>query len=393
MKKSVFIILTEYRTNLFAIETFFEKFGLIAQTEDKTAIDGKVEYIKQCMIEMGIDESKPEKEQKFSSEEVMLFAKKILKTPKLSHQNFEILSNSSFLILNNYFEYLLSDLITYYYQKFKESLYGKDFKISLEELNEFENIEELNSSLILKEVETMMIEFSFHKLLEHFRDVLSIDLEDQIINWKKIEEFRERRHLIVHNSSVVNKKYIMRTNNPYNLKIGEIIDIPSDYFNDAYLEFYLAGLVLSYNCWSKWDKKNIDEALSDLLNESFENLKLSKFELTKRLTDYSNKIEARNDEQEDLLLRVKFNRCIALKKLDNQTELKKDLKKIKVSTSLPVFKLAHAILSDKEELIIKSVKQTKALKDIDKEKYIEWPIYSFIRENKKLNEKVLKLIK
>ncbi|GAB3333220.1 hypothetical protein GCM10027429_13540 [Marivirga atlantica] len=390
---TVSIITNGFKNNLFAIDFYFEKFGSLAQSEDQSAVEDKNQYFKQCMDELGIDKTKPKEEQNFSSEDVLIFAKKILKAPKLSHQNFEILSRSSFLMLNNYFEYLLADLLTYYYQKFKESLNEKNFKITLKELNEFENIQEATTSLILKEVESMMIDFSFHKLLEHFENELGIELENQIINWDKIEEFRERRHLIVHNSSVVNKKYIVRTNNPYNLKQGDKVNISIEYFNEAFKEFYLAGLLLCYNCWGKWDKENADQALKDMLNESFDNLKLEKYELVKRITDYTNKIDARNEEQENVLLRAKFNRCIALKKLNNQTDLKKDLKKIKVGTALPLFQLGHAILSEKEDSILPLFKQTKALEDVDLDKYNEWPLYSFVREKEDLNEQVLNILK
>ncbi|MGV3504660.1 MAG: hypothetical protein ACO1O1_13215 [Adhaeribacter sp.] len=393
MKKTVEEILNEFKNNQFSIISYFERFGVLAQTQDLTAAKDRINYIMQCLKDSGIDTSIPKEEQNISQDELFAFADKVIKTPKLSEQNYEILSRSSFLMLNNYFEYLLTDLLTYYYNKFKESLNDKDFKLSLKELSEYETIEDATKSLILKEVESMVIELTFPKLLDHFKSKLNVSLEEDIINWEKIEEFRERRHLIVHNSSIVNKKYLIRTKNPYNLKLGDKIDISHDYFKLVYEEFYLAGLILSYNCWGNWDKENADSAISDILMETFEKTKEGKFDFTRRLTDYAHKISPRNDIQEDCLLRVKFNRCIALKRLGHKKELAGMLKSIKVVTALPLFQLAHSILSEKEDNIIDLVNKTKALDDIDHERYEEWPIYSFVRENEKLNSEILEILK
>jgi len=393
MDKTVKNILSEYKLNLFAINSYFERFGDLAQKEDLTAAKDKGEFISKSIKELGFDLSLPPEEQAIPPEQLYEFIDIIYKIPKLSQQNYEILSRGSFLMLNNYFEYLLTDLLTYFYDKFKETLNEKDFKVSLKELNEYETIEDAIKSLILKEVEAMVIELTFPKLLEHFKDKLKVSLESDIIDWPKIEEFRERRHIIVHNSSIVNKKYLVRSKNPYNLKLGDKVEISTDYFNAAFEEFYLAGLLLSYDCWGNWDKVKIDDAIADIVEETFEKLKGNKFDFVKRLTDYTIKINPRSERQEDLLLRLKFNRCIALKKLDKNKELKTMLEAIKVGTALPIFKLAHCILSDDEDEIIALVKKSKILNDIDHEKYNEWPIYSFLREKEPINSDVLAMLK
>ena len=291
-------------------------------------------------------------------------------------------------MLNNYFEYLLSDLLSYHYNKFQKSLNEKKFNLALKEINEFESIEEFTKALITKEVESMMVELSFDELIEHFHNTLEIDNEKEIINWDKIRECRERRHLIVHNSSIVNHKYLSRTKNPFNLKVGDLIHIDKEYFSNSCKEFFLAGLLLSYNAWGKWDKDDATKAIREMMVDSFELLKQNEFQLVSRITDYTQKIEGRNEEQEDFLLRTKFNRLISLKKLGNETALSKELKKIKIGTASPIFKLAHAILSENHKNIIELVKQSKAMDELDTVRYNEWPIYEFVRTNSEINKKI-----
>lgn len=405
-------ILYSFKDNLSAVELYFDRFGEIAVEEDEGASKKSAEFMEKCFEDIGIDIKSIEEEENNNEEsaknsentngekinitekDLKKLFRSFTKHPKISEKNFEILSSSSFLILNNYFEYLLADLLTYYYFKFKNSLNSKELKVSLKDLGEYESIEELEKYLIFKEVESMLVELTFDGLLSHFKDNLSINLIEEIINWEVIKECRERRHVIVHNASIVNKKYLSRTKNPDKLKIGDKINVTKDYFKQAISEFRLAGLLLCFNCWGNWDKDNTNEAIGQLMLDSFEYLSIKDYSSCLRITKYAEKISARNEEQEDLLLRIKFNQCIALKHLQNKQELDNLLKTIKVGTAAPIFKLAHAILSNKkQETIIELIEQTQALGDIDEDIYSEWPLFEFLRVQEKLNIKILKKLK
>jgi len=391
VKQSVETILNGFKKNLYGIEYYYDKFGSLAQGVDLDEVKKSGEYLELCFKEIGFDPKKPKTEQadqKIPKEKLIELFSKLKKQPKISAKNYEILSRSSFLMLNNYFEYLLSDLLSYHYNKFQKSLNEKKFNLALKEINEYETVEEFTKALITKEVESMMVEMTFDELLEHFHSTLEIDNEKEILNWDLIRECRERRHLIVHNSSIVNKKYILRTKNPYNLKIGDTVHVEKDYFSIACKEFYLAGHLLAYNSWGKWDKEEATKAVYHIMVDSFELLKQKDYNLVSRFTTYSQKIEARDEDQEDYLLRTKVNRLIALKKLSDNTVLSKEIKKIKAGTASPIFKLAFAILSDKHDNILELVKQAKAIDELDLAKYKEWPIYDFIRDINEINTEI-----
>lgn len=395
-KKSVGHIYHNYKSNISAIKLYFEKFGSLAQDEDDTALKKRKEFIYDALDEAGIDlddiDEEDEEEAKIPTENVQTFVNKLSEQPHISAKNYSILSRSSFLMLNNYFEYLIADLITYYYNNFKESLNNKEFNITLKELNEHETINDVTHSLILKEVESMLVDLPFHKVLEHFVEDLDVSLEEDIVEWGKIEEYRERRHLIVHNSSLVNKKYLARTSNPDNYEIGDKVSINEEYFNDASKEFFLAGLLLSLNCWGKWDKQKTDEAIALIVQETFDQLNEEQYDLTSRLTKYAKQIEPRNEDQEDSLLRIRLNRCIALKKIGEKEKLQKELNKLNVGTSSPIFKLAYAILNDDHDSIIDFVKKANSLDEIDLQKYDKWPIYDFLRDEDQIDTQIREVL-
>ncbi len=393
---SVESIFNSFNRNIYGSELFFLKFSDLAVSEDKEEVNRTKEYIDECFKEIGLDPNSKSEEskKKFSKEEVERLLNKLNKVPRITQKNYEILANSSFLMLNNYFEYLMADLLSYYYNKFDGTISSNEMVTTLNHVNEFESIEEFKKDLIHREVESMLIEKTFSELLDHFEKFLEVELCKDILDWKTIEEFRERRHLIVHNSAKVNKKYITRTKNPFKLKKGDSVNITPEYFKSALHEYKLAGYLLILSCWGKWDKDKASEAIETLLVESFEALKNDEPKFALRLTMYLKYIQPKTDEQEDLILRILFNKCIALKILDKQTELSKELKKIKIGTASPIFKLAHAVLSGSNlESILDLIKQTHALEQIDLEKYSDWPIYSSLRSDPKKNEEVTKLLK
>ncbi len=387
-----------YFENLNSVKLYFNKFGNLASGEDESIKEKSKEFFDQSLAEIKEEmesvKNKDKGDDTITKEEVEIFLKKFVrkfrKQPKISPRNYEILSRSSFLMLNNYFEYLIADLLSYYYNKFKNSLNEKEFKFTLKELNEYDTIEEATKDLIVKEVESLIIDKSFNELLEHFKDKLSISLEKDLIKWDEIIEVRERRHLIVHNSSIVNKKYISRTKNPYNYQIGDVVHIDKDYFLKSWLQFKLAGQLLIFNCWGNWDKDNIDNAVYQIMIQTFEDLNSKNYDLVCKTCKYSEQIEPKNEDQEDCILRIKVNNAISLKKQNKDSELKKVLKKIKVGTATPIFKIAHNILSDKHDDLGELFTQAIVVDKLNIDSYLEWPIFDFVREKDEINKVLIK---
>ena len=385
--ENVQAIFSSYNENLNSVKLYFSKFGNLASGEDESIKENSDAFFQKLLEDIEKNKKKvinPEtqaEEEIIDSEHFSKVMRRFNKRPKMSPRNYEILSRSSFLMLNNYFEYLLTDLLSYYYNKYKNSLDEKEFKITLKELNEFETIEEATKNLILKEVESILVEKTFNELLIHFEKQLSISLENNLIRWDKIIEIRERRHLIVHNSSIVNKKYITRTGNPYGLELGETIHIQKDYFENSWNELKIAGQLLLFNCWGNWDKDNIDNAISHIMLQTFEDLKLKNNDSVRRICEYSNQIIAKNEDQEDYLFRIKVNHAIALKKTNNQKELNKVINTIKIGTATPIFKIAYKILNDDHSGLTDLFKKAIVLEELNKDFYLEWPIFDFIRKD------------
>jgi len=401
----------QFIRNIESVEAFFETFAIIALEEDKSIIESRKKHLENAILktfgQKGLDDflkefekgkkestveekqsNSEEKKENLPVEKLEDFLYEITKTPKLQDKNFEILANGAFLILNNHFEYLFADLLTFHFTSNKEVLEEKNISISLNELKNYSNVEEAYNDILFREVEKTLLDLSFDEIKNYFTK-LNISLSENLIDWKLINEIRERRHLIVHNNSIVNKKYLSRTENPFKFEIGNQLEVKTDYLRNSIAEIKLAGIILIMNCWGKWSKDNVTEAIGELMDLTFELLKSNRNELALKICEYIDiNIKPRNDDEEGYILRAKINNCIALKRLKKKEILTNKLKGIRTSSMSPIFKIAKHLLKNEHKETIPLIKQAIIVDDLLFDNFLEWPLFEDIRDDEKFGDLV-----
>ena len=409
------LIYEQFVLNIQSIQLFFKKFSILALEEDKSILLSKQAYMENALkkafgqkgfekIMTKINEEK-EKEEEIKDDSFSSISEDINKSdssdftksnlfdlmyemenaPKLQTKNYEILASSTFLILNNYFEFLFADLLTFHFTNNRNLIGEKNINISLNDLKNYSNIEEAYDDFLFKEVEKLLLEMTFEEIKNYFKK-LDVSLSEDFINWDIINEIRERRHLIVHNNSIVNKKYIAKSNNPYNLNIGDIANIDAGYLNKSIVEIQIAGILLIMNCWGKWEKKYATNAITEILTLTFELLQQKRNKTALRICEYVEKnIKPSNDDEENCIIRIKFNHCIALKRIDEKKVLEKKLNELRVGSMSPIFKIAKHILSDEHKIAISLFKHSIVVDDLKIDDYLEWPVFEEIRTDNDLN--------
>lgn len=397
-EKKVKQIFHSFLGNIRSVEIFFDRLSPIAETEDKAIEQERNDYFDKCFKEVFGEDFEISKEGKKASEKKVTiseenlnkFVSKVSKAPNIPAKNYTTLARGAFIMLNNYFEYLFSDLLTYHFKKNTSAIENKKVNISLDELKKYSSIDEAYDDFLYKEVETLLLDLNFEELKSYFQDKLDVSLEEHIVDWSLINEIRERRHIIVHNNSLVNKKYISRSGNPFNLKTDEEINIDVQYFKTALNEMKIAGSLLSLNCWGSWDKEDATDAIAHIMNQSFSELKEENFRTAIKLAAYCEKnIKPRNDEEDDYCYRIKFNHCIALKRLSLNDELSKKLKAIKPGTLSPIFKIAHYVLSSKYEEVITLIPKAVVADEFSLDKYLDWPLFEEMRQKEEFHKKAI----
>lgn len=390
-------LFNSFQSNLESLRSFVDTLSPVAFERDSNQAEEAIKIIKEAFTQVGIEipeEGKIDKHEiKLDKEQFVFFAKQLRKLPKISVGHSRILYQSSFVLLVGYFEYLFADLLKFYYKYYPGNISDKPIQVIINELKSYDSIEEAIDYVISKEVEIMLFDLSFNELIEFFNKNLKINLEEALLNWNLISETRERRHIIVHNNAIINKKYLTKSKIDFlpdkeNLKIGEKINVQKDYFDIAFNEIYSAGHLLIFNCWRQWLKSDVSSAYSEIMNTTFECLKQDLNHVACCISLYSTNIEAKSDKELDYLLRARFNYLIALKQLGKSEELDKQLTQIKVSTLSPIFRMAYFALKDEKEKLLETIPHCKLVDDMKIEWIHEWPLFKHIRQDKEFLQQV-----
>lgn len=422
-EKSINSVYDQFVNNISGLEAFFKTFAIKAIEQDKSIVEDRKTHFEKAILksfgpemldevmERNKDDSEElenedeseemiqEEDEKlddenhegntFSKEQIENFLYELSKSPKRLDKNYEILTNGTFIMLNNYFEYLFADLLTFHFTSNKQILEERNTSISLNELKNYTTIEEAYNDILFREVEKILLDMSFEEIKNYFKK-LDISLSEKLIDWSVINEIRERRHIIVHNNSRVNQKYISRTEGMYDFKVGDIVDVNPDYLWSSINEIKLAGVVLIMNCWGKWSTDTSTEAIGELMELSYELLKSKQSESVVKLCCYIDQsIKARNDDEENYILRAKINHCIALKRLGLMDNLTSKLKGIRTGALSPIFKIAKHLLKNEHKEIIPLVGQAILVDDLLIDDYLAWPLFEDIREDEEYNKLVL----
>ncbi|UOR06713.1 hypothetical protein MUN82_06340 [Hymenobacter aerilatus] len=392
-------IYESFSDNIKSIDLFFDRLSPAAETEDEAANSDFINFIEETVEEIieDIQNDPAEAESKLKNltpenrKNAVNGVLDHLKTLSLlSTTNLDILARGSFIMLNNYFEYIFSDLLTYFYLRNSSIIDNRKMSISIGELKKYSSIDDAYEDIIYKEVESTLLDLNFEELKNYFKDKLKIDLEEDIINWDFINETRERRHIIVHNNSVINNKYLSRSKNIFNLELNKIITIDKEYFKNALSELRLAGTLLIINFWGKLDKDKATDAIKELMDLSFNFLKTKDYQSVINICKYTSKrIKPNDDEQEELVIRIKYNHCLALMRSNQQKELDEIMKYMKTGALSPIFKIAHCVLKNNLDDAVKLIPKAIHADDLTLDDYDDWPLFDEIRLNEELNQQAL----
>lgn len=309
---------------------------------------------------------------------------KSLKGPlRLSSSKNKLLYNGAFILLISYFDYLFSDILHIYYKLYPQILSKEEQSIKLEELKSCSDLEEAIDLIIAREIEKFAYR-SFNEKFNYLEEKLQLDCFRSLINWNLILEGVEKRHLIVHNNSKINKKYIRIINSIYKdkekkeLKISKEIIINNDFFSKVLDELLLSGIIIIQNAWRKLFKGEIEKANSMLVDKIYDFLVEEKWYLAEKLCRYGIECDTNNSLVKTVLL---INYCQTLKWQNKTTLLKDKLKGIDTSMLDMSFIVAIDALKSDEESFYKHLKEAIILKKISKNDIFEWPLFREFRMN------------
>lgn len=383
-----------FTTNLSGLRIFVSNLAPIVKKHDDILRERTAKILEKMFKILGVSKGKLKNRKKIAVEPTKEQFTQIIQAlkglPRLTPHNVELLYKSSFVMLIGYFDFLISDLIHCFYQMYPESLTGKELSITLSELNLCNDLSEAVDYVVNREVDKVVYD-NLESQKRYFARYLKIDTKESIIHWNKINEAVERRHIIVHNNSIINRRYLKNIDHSIipekrkELEEGKKITINENYFMAVFAEIFIAGIILIQCCWRKWKKDNINHADLQLNESIYDALSEGKWTVAERLGLFSKECEVYNKRNR---LYLDINYCQALKWQNKKGELEKELKKFDVSGLSPMYILALSVLKSDKTNFYKNIKKAIITDKLTKTYFMEWPLFKEFRRDPDYKKKV-----
>jgi hypothetical protein len=251
----------------------------------------------------------------------------------INEQRTSLLLTSAFILLVSYFDFLLSDLIHWYYHKYPEAL-GDKALLTFGELRECSSIDEAIDCLVSKKVESVSFK-SFTDQISFFKNELKVPLQEDMTIWPPIQEIILRRNILVHNDGIVNSRYIkgitaLHAQSPIQ---GTRLSVDPEYFSHSFAHLLVGGTIFTQICWRKWfpDQLSLaDSKLSDLIDKL---LSLKDYDTAYRLAIFSKQITTANEDNRHLF---DIYYCLVLKRRGKDQDFNSEITKLeKANLNLP----------------------------------------------------------
>jgi hypothetical protein len=378
-----------FTRNTESLEAFVNNVAPIAEKHDKATRKKMEKFTKGIYKIFGLPKGKIDQGKRkqvvegVTEEQANQIIQLTADLPRLTVPQAELLYRSSFVMLVSYFDFLLSDLIHYFYRKYPESLSGKELPLTLSELKLLGGVDEALDFVINKEAESVLYD-SLEKQKLHLKNTLKIDTKDSIINWNRLIEVVERRHIIVHNDCKINRRYLAKVDpsqipeKTKDLKEGTRVRITERYFRSVFEEICVSGLVLLQCCWRKWEKDDTANADNRLVLDIYDTLVKENWTCAERLGLFSKECKV-TDQACRLVLDVNY--CQSLKWQGKTNELEEELKKFDISALSPKFALALYALRSDRDTFYRNVENAITVDKMSEKDFMEWPLFRELRKD------------
>jgi hypothetical protein len=406
--------------NLGALRIFNEQIGILADEHDKNQLEGQMKAVKECLeialgdrallpllgrlsldqLESVLHEAQTKEHEEAAdklraafqsfrqdTERQASFLGKLLSFvwEPMPMQG-ELLRRGAITILISYFEGLLADIIKEFYKRYPEALPEEVQALKLRDIRHLKSLDEVKDYIISREIDSVL-----RKSLEDQLEYLS---KRPKINLKPLERYKEqlieidqRRNLLVHNDSVVNRVYIERTPpelvQAYGITEGSRVPITQQYLSEAIDCVYVAGTILLQQSYRKWDKEDLEWADFHLHLAAYDSLLEGKYELTTKLADFAKELKFSGERYKRLMA---VNHAIALKELDRLQEMQSVIGALDWSACSIEFKISFHVLKDETDRVFELMPKAIASEELKRKDLEEWPLFKRLRTTERFQE-------
>ena len=288
------------------------------------------------------------------------------------------------------YDAFLGNVIKAIYATMPEKLNECNRDIPINEILQFESIEEAKERVIEKEAESV-IRSSHSEQLDWFKKRLGTSFKE-FDSYNKFIEITERRNLFVHTNGVVSRQYlnICRENkvkDSSKIKVGDTLSVTPEYIQNCYNVLFEVGVKLGIVVWRKL-KKGDEEADCYLNTICYNLLKQERYELAKIMLNFATET-LKNIATDEIRRMLIINKALAYYLAGDKQTCNSIISKEDWSACAVKFQLAIAVLKEDYKLAASKMETEKS--DIDKIAYREWPLFKNFRNSEEFKSEYQKL--
>ena len=258
------------------------------------------------------------------------------------------------------------------------------------DLFKVENIDELKTEIIDKEVESILRESHIEQLEILERKISSVTsnnftLTTNLPVLKHFVEITERRNLYVHTNGHVSRQYLLMKNkwgfdNNSEIALGTEFNASGQYNKHAFKVLVEIGIKLGHVLWRKFLPEDRHFADANLNSICYDLIIEKEYELAQILSKFGTET-IRNHSSEEIRKHMIVNKALAFKLNGQEEECKDIIKSEDWSIGLQFKLVKNVFLDDFKEAvkIMHEIGSNNKLVEIDD--YKEWPLFYKFRDS------------
>lgn len=279
------------------------------------------------------------------------------------------------------YDAFLSQLLRVVLNKHEEIVLTSEKTIKFSELSQFASIEHARTTLIDREIESVIRE-SHHEQIAWMEKRLSITLRKDLAIWPKFIELCERRNLLTHTGGIVSDQYITNCKaqgvDVSSVKAGTRLRVSAQYYSEAVSTVYEMGVKLCHVLWRKFSKEEREDADKALLALGYDLICAREYPIAETLLRFATStIKIHAKDQFRRMMVVNLANAVRLQK--RESEAKKILEAEDWSAASDEFKICVAAASGQKKEVLDLMSQIGPDGKPTAEDYRTWPIFRGMR--------------
>lgn len=321
---------------------------------------------------------------------------------KSAEAAYNILPRTFIVSLVSQYDAYLGEIYRTLFESKPELINSLENEMNLQEILQFEDLEELKDFVLEKEVEKLLRNSHYEQLKTLEKRVENLTakkftLTSNLPSLSTFIEVTERRNLFVHCNGIVSRQYLEickkhKVQEIDKVAINEQLTVEPLYFQKAYHSIFEIGVKLGQVLWRKFLPHRLIEADKNINNICYDLIVTGDYRLAQELLYFATEVIPKNGNDE-MKKTLTINKALS-HYLDNN---KKECLKILDTEDFSVgdeFKLACAVLKEEYDEARKYMLKIGTNNDeLDKEAYQEWPLFNKFRDTEIFKETFKKLFK